>query len=263
MISAILRVFLNEWIIVAAILINSVLLFLMGYDQFHHSPVLLGADTFFTIFFLCEILVKVGYNGWKNYISQAWNKLDFILVAISLPSLLEAFMTFPDISYLLVFRLLRVMRILRFMRFIPNIGKMFAGIARAFRASAFIFVALFLYNVLLAVLSSYLFRHEAPELFGDPMLSLYSIFQIFTLEGWNEIPSTIIENSDPESWKPGLTRFYFFLVVITGGIFGFSIVNAIFVDEMVMDNNDDLEAKVDALNAKVDRLLADKDDNPK
>ena len=52
---------------------------------------------------------------------------------------------------------------------------------------------------------------------------------------------------------------YFVLIVLSGGIFGFSIVNAIFVDEMMKDNNDDLEAKVDELNRKMDRILKERD----
>ena len=45
----------------------------------------------------------------------------------------------------------------------------------------------------------------------------------------------------------GLTRFYFVIVVLIGGIFGMSLANAIFVDEMTMDNNQDLEKKIDDL----------------
>ncbi|MDA0196374.1 MAG: hypothetical protein O2887_14970 [Bacteroidetes bacterium] len=81
------------------------------------------------------------------------------------------------------------------------------------------------------------------------------------MEGWNEIPRAIVENTEPGSWAPGFARLFFVFVVLTGGIFGFSIVNAIFVDEMVMDNNDGLEAKVDKLTEKVDKLLEAKGEN--
>ncbi len=246
---------MSERVIVGAILANSVTLFMMGFDRFHSMRLMDIIDHFFTIFFILEIVVKVREFGWKTYISNSGNKFDLILVAISAPSLFEIFLSIPDISYLLVFRLMRVFRILRFMRFIPNIHKLIEGVTRAVRASIFVFAALFIYNILLAVLTSYLFRTSAPEYFGDPLISLYSIFQIFTLEGWNEIPMAIIQNSEPDSWTPGFARLFFAIVVLTGSIFGFSIVNAIFVDEMVMDNTDDLEAKVDLLNKKVDELL--------
>ena len=87
------------------------------------------------------------------------------------------------------------------------------------------------------------------------LIALYSIFQIFTIEGWNEIPAAVVANAPDGSWFPGLARLFFVLVVLLGGIFGFSILNAVFVDEMVMDNNDLLEQKMDQLNKKVDQLL--------
>lgn len=249
---------MNEWLIVGAILLNSFLIFMMGFEGWHDNPFMSLLDHSFTIFFILEIVVKVAFNGWRSYIGKSWNRFDFILVAISIPSLFELVIHIPDISYLLVFRLLRVLRILRFMRFIPNISQMISGVVRAFRASIFVFVAIFIYNVLLAVLSSYMFREAAPQFFSNPVISLYSVFQVFTLEGWNEIPAAIVMNMDPESWSGPLTRLFFVFIVLTGGIFGMSIVNAIFVDEMVRDNNDDLENKIEELSKKIDLLIKEK-----
>jgi len=47
----------------------------------------------------------------------------------------------------------------------------------------------------------------------------------------------------------------FIFILLTGGIFGLSLVNSIFVDAMVSDNNDELEKKIDDLNEKVSKLL--------
>ena len=252
------RIFLNEWVIVAAVLANAMVLFMMGFEGLSHSQFLLVVDHLFTFFFLTEVFVKVSTLGWKKYIGDSWNKFDFTLVMISLPSVFEVFVDIPDVSFLLALRLLRVFRILRFMRFIPNIGKMFSGIQRAFRASVFIFVALLIYNILLAVISTYLFKDVAPEFFKTPFHSMYTIFQIFTMEGWNEIPSTVVQNSEIGSFMASFAKVYFLFVVLTGSILGFGIVNAIFVDEMTMDNNDALESKVDILMKKVDLIMKER-----
>ncbi|HRD83001.1 MAG: hypothetical protein IAE84_13065 [Saprospiraceae bacterium] len=50
-------------------------------------------------------------------------------------------------------------------------------------------------------------------------------------------------------------RLFFMSVFFFGGVIGLSIVNSIFVDSMVSDNNDSLELKVDALQRKIDLLL--------
>ncbi len=249
------RIFLREAVIINMIVLNSVILFLLGFPALKDSLILERVDHVFTIFFALEAFAKIRTYNWLGYIKNPWNRFDFFLVIISFPSLFELSHLFPDISFLLVFRLLRLLRILRFLRFIPNIKNMFAGIRRAFRASMFVLIVLLIYNVLLAVLSNFIFSDISPEYFGNPLLSLYSIFQVFTVEGWNDTTQDLLQNISGNIWMEGFVRFYFVIVVLTGGIFGFSIVNAIFVDEMVRDNNDDLEKKVDELNHKIDVLL--------
>ena len=76
---------------------------------------------------------------------------------------------------------------------------------------------------------------------------------MFTIEGWYEIPKAIASNANG-GWLVGLTRFYFVIVVLLGGIFGMSLANAVFVDEMTLDNNDVLEAKIDELQNRIEEL---------
>ena len=52
-------------------------------------------------------------------------------------------------------------------------------------------------------------------------------------------------------------RVYFVLAVSIGGLLGISLANAVFVDEMTLDNNDELEAKIDKLVAQVASLEAE------
>ena len=132
--------------VITAIIGNSIVLFLLGFQEFDEYGVLFTLDHFFTIYFIVEVMVKVRYLGWREYLKSSGNKFDFVLVVISMPSILEIFLQIPDFSFLLVFRLIRVLRILRFMRFIPNIKQMKAGIKRAFRASAFVFDALMIFH---------------------------------------------------------------------------------------------------------------------
>ena len=73
--------------------------------------------------------------------------------------------------------------------------------------------------------------------------------------GWYEIPDAIVANESTGSWLAGFARLYFPLITLSGGILGFALVNAIFVDEMTMDNNVELEEKIDSLNKKIDLLI--------
>ncbi|MEL6275109.1 MAG: ion transporter, partial [Bacteroidota bacterium] len=103
---------------------------------------------------------------------------------------------------------------------------------------------------ILAILTCHFYGDIVPQHFGDPLISIYSIFQMFTLEGWYEIPNDIAA-ARPNTWIVGFTRLYFGLIVLIGGVFGMSLANAVFVDEMTMDNNAELEKKVDALRHEI------------
>lgn len=108
------------------------------------------------------------------------------------------------------------------------------------------------YNFVISVLSCFFYREIAPDYFANPIVSFYSIFKIFTVEGWYEIPDFISVNSNETIGF--FTKIYFVIIVVTGGIFGLSLVNSIFVDAMVSDNNEDLEKQVETLNKKIENL---------
>jgi voltage-gated sodium channel len=75
---------------------------------------------------------------------------------------------------------------------------------------------------------------------------------LFSIEGWYEIPDLIALRSGKTIGF--LTKFYFIALLLCGGIMGLSLVNSIFVDAMVSDNNDDLQKEVNQLSKKIEDL---------
>lgn len=250
------KLFLNDKFILGLILINAVILFIGGYlTQENHKQIFLFADNLLTALFILELIIKLREFGVKNYFSSNWNKLDFILITISVPALISFVLRVDifDVSFLLVFRILRVFKAFRFFKFIPNIGELVSGVQRALKASVFVLLGFIIYIFIIGILSFYLFQNSNTEYFSSPTISLYSTFKIFTVEGWFEIPETL-----SKSYSESTTFFiylYFIFVVVTGGIIGLSLVNSIFVDSMVSDNNDELEKKIDDLDSKVTQIL--------
>lgn len=244
--------FLNEFNILGLIVANAILIFI---QEFEFDKGWLGyLDSVFTLLFLAEMYIKISEYGFKNYISQSWNKLDFILVLIAVPSLAELF-TGPGImetNILLVFRVLRVFKSFRLIKFIPNINEMMQSVKLALKASYIVIFGFFIMLFIFALISSSLFKNIAPEYFNNPLNSLYAIFQLFSIEGWYEIPDLIASRTDATT--AFFTKLYFSVLLFAGGILGLSLVNSIFVDAMVSDNNDELEAKVSELSSKIDRL---------
>ena len=254
------RLFLNDKFILLLILLNAVTIFASGFEMSSNNRFILSfADNLITGLFIVELIIKFKEFGVRNYFKSNWNKFDFILIALSFPTLF-AFLTNIEItsfSFLLVFRVMRVFKSFRFLKFIPGIEHLVKGISRALKASIVVIIGFVIYIFIIGVFSFYMFKETSPEYFGNPISALYSIFKIFTVEGWYEIPEQITLHLSPIA--SFFTYLYFIFVVITGGIFGLSLVNSIFVDAMVSDNNDELEDKIDILNKKIDSLLTKKE----
>jgi len=249
------RIFLSEKFILIAIIANAIIIFWMSFPGWRDNNALKFIDDFFIVFFLLEAIVKISAWGSNAYFKDNWNRFDFVLVIGSIPALLSAFIPIPNTSILLIFRLLRLVRLVKFLYFIPNMKHILVGLGRAFKASVFVLIALAFLNLLLSVISCQLFGEDTPALFETPITASYTIFQMFTVEGWNEIVEQV-EQSNPTHSATTIAgiRIYFVIIVLFGGVFGMSLANAIFVDEMTIDNNEALEAKIDVLQEKIEQL---------
>ncbi len=216
-----------------------------------------GIDTLCTVLFLCEMIVKHMVWGAKKYWSTGWNRMDGILVIISIPSLLEYI--FPSLafnmSFLLVFRMLRVFRFFRVFHFFPNFKKIMGNVKTAVKQSMSIFCGLFILIIIFSLINCALFKEVAPEYFATPLISMFSVFRICTVEGWYEIPNAIAQGMPAIIGH--IIRIYFVAILITLGLIGMSIVNSIFVDAMVSDNNDEVLKKLNELEKKIDELKND------
>lgn len=250
------RLFLNDKFILVLIFINAILIFFNGFE---YSTVIKSRivlfDSIITVLFLLEVFFKVQEFGFKNYFRAKWNVFDFVLILLAVPSLITYIFSLDlfDLSVLLVLRILRVFKFLRFIKFIPGLRELVLGITRALKTTILILIGFFVYIFIIGIFSHYLFKDMYPEGFGNPLISLYSVFKIFTIEGWFEIPEILAEGLSQT--YTFFIYLYFIFIVITGGIFGLSLVNSIFVEAMLSDNNDVLEKKVDDMNNKLEILI--------
>lgn len=247
------KFFLSEQNMLLAVVLNAFVICAMYFPSLHHNAWLEYLDMFFLLLFVIEAIVKIRTTNFKTYFASSWNRFDFFIVVLSLPALLVPFTQVPNTSAIIILRLFRIIRIARLLRFVPNMQHILLGLGRALKASVFVLASLVFLVFILAIITCHFYGKLVPELFGDPLISLYSVFQLFTLEGWNEIPAAIALKTE-SSYVIGATRLYFGIIVLLGGVFGMSLANAVFVDEMTMDNNDKLEAKMDAMQQQIAEL---------
>ena len=253
-----------EPLVVTIIVINTIALIGMGYTDPDFSRFTSpdaaaiyawssAIDLLCVGYFIVEIAIKIRTDGWKTFWTSGWNRFDFVVVVLSAPVLLSPVLLVRELWVLLSLRLGRLFRLFRLLRFIPNREHLWHGVKRALKASVGVFLALVLINIVLSIGANQLFARVAPEYFGDPVISSYSLFRIFTIEGWYEIPEEIAARV-AHPLMSVLARLYFMGSVLVGGFLGVGLANAVFVDEMTIDNNADLESKVDQLISEVQAL---------
>ena len=246
------RFFTNDIIMLVLVLINTGIIFISGFIS-GQGGTLLIIDSLFTLLFLFEAVVKIHARGFLGYWSDGWNKFDFILVLLALPSCFDILgSVFPATSVLLSLRTMRAFKSFRLLQFVPNIDSLLNGVRMAIKASFIVAIGLIVLLLVFSIITSFLFGSYAPQFFGNPALSVYSIFRLFTIEGWYEMPEAIASNG-------GITmavfaKIYFSILLFLGGIIGMSLVNSIFVDAMVADNNDEVLRKLEQIEKKISKM---------
>ena len=246
------RLFLNEKLILGVIVLNALILFLQ--ESGIQNSIISTIDISCTAIFFIEMIVKLQFFGLRKYWSSGWNRLDGTLVVLSIPSLVALFL--PNIemnlSFLLVLRVLRVFRFFRLVHVFPGFTKLMKSFMMALRHSKAVFAAMFIMIVIFAMIGCALFKEVAPEYFSTPLEAIYTTFRIFTGEGWNEIPDTVSVEVG-EAWAHAV-KLYFSLLLIVGCVIGMSLLNSVFVDAMVADNDDDIREKLDSIEASLDEI---------
>lgn len=258
----VLRLFVSEVTVLVMIAINALAVFLAAFPEFDNSE--FPVRKFFEwidygcmCYFVAEAIAKIRVFGFNGYWSNGWNRFDFFIVLAGMPLLLTPPSMESTLGAFAIAPLLRVGRFLRFlrlMRFVPDAPRLWRGTVRAIKASIGVFVVLFVLNLILAMGANILFGERAPQYFGNPLISSYTLFKVFTVEGWHEIPDELANADGVSNAEVLLLRGYFTVSVLVGGILGLSLANAIFVDEMTMDNNEELEAQVAALKTQIEEL---------
>ena len=176
-----------EWTITALILVNAVILGLESSPGMMAAwgPLLTGLDKALLAVFVVELGLKLLIYRQK-FFQPGWNLFDFTIIAIALV---------PASGPLSVLRALRVLRVLRLITIIPSLRRVVGAMLSALPGMGSIIVLLALVFYVSAVMATKLFAATEPEAFGDLGRSLYTLFQLMTLDGWSgEIVKPVLEN---------------------------------------------------------------------
>lgn len=238
----------NDTNINGLIILNFIITFILQFQSFHTNIALISIDIILTIIFGFELYFKIKLYG-VSYLNNKFELFDSFLILVSVISILS-FPFLERMDFLLCLRIFRLFKCTRLFKLIPNYKRLLINLKIAIKASTGIITFLLIIILLLSVMLTIVYGNISPEYFGNPLKSVYSVFRIFTIEGWFEIPNSISENVNP--FFGVLTKVIFSLIVFLGGIFGMSFISSIFVDEMAADNNDEVIEKINILIKKIE-----------
>ncbi len=229
--------------IIALILINAALL---GLETWPAAMTAAGGliralDAAILSVFVVEIVLRL-YVHRQSFWRDPWSVFDFSVVTIAL---------LPATGQLSVLRALRVLRVMRLLTMVPSMRRVVGALLGAIPGLVSIALVLLVIYYVFAVIATNLFAASYPEWFGHLGRSLYTLFQIMTLESWSMgIARPVMENF-PYAWA----FFIPFILVAT-----FTMLNlfiAIIVNAMQSYTENEQKETVAAVDQAREHIEAD------
>lgn len=177
--------------IIALVVVNAVTLGLetVPAAMQRYGALLEIADRSLLAVFVAELALKMLAFGGR-FFRSGWNVFDLAVVGIAL---------LPTGGPLSVLRTLRVLRILRVVSAVPKLRFMVEALVRSVPGIGSIALLLGLFFYVFAVMATKLYGTAFPHWFGSLGTSLFSLFQVMTLEGWVDIAREVMSLS-PGAW---------------------------------------------------------------
>ena len=220
------------------------------------GPVLVTLDRAMLTVFVIELAIRIGAYG-GSFFRDPWSLFDFVVVGLALA---------PSTENFSVLRALRVLRVLRLITAVPQMRRVVGGLLSALPGLGAVVAILALLFYVAAVMATQLFGSAFPGWFGTLAKSLYSLFQIMTLESWSMGIVRPVMEVYPYAWA----FFVPFILIAT-----FTMLNlfiAVVVNAMQSyhereaehakashEEHADLRAEIRALRADLQKLASERE----
>jgi voltage-gated sodium channel len=199
--------------------------------------------------FVIELLLRL-YVHRLRFFTQPWSLFDAAVVSVAL---------IPGSQAFAALRALRVLRVLRLLSMVPTMRKVIEGLLSAIPGIASVASIMLLFFYVFAVVGTHLYSENFPQWFGTLGNTMYTLFQIMTLESWSMGIVRPVMEQHPSAWA-----FFVVYILVTTftmlNLFIAIIVNAMHSGEDKLANEARIEMK-ETLSAEIrameQRLLAE------
>ena len=236
-------------LILALIVTSGTLVGLETYPQFsegtHVGELILQIQRIILYMFVVEAALKISAHGSKpwRYFQNPWNLFDFAIIAV-------CFWPYVDTQFAVVFRMTRLLRALRLLTVLPDMQVLVSALLRAIPSLGSVGILLLLHFYVYAVMGTFLFQQNDPIRFGKLHNSMLTLFQVLTLEGWNDVFNTQYLGSDrmyDDEWKaeatqsgyqresmaqPGVAAAFFVSFIVVGTMIVLNLFTGVIISSM-------------------------------
>lgn len=217
------------WVIAGLLIINAAVLGLETSDAVmeKYAGLLTLIDRGILSLFVIELVAKL-YAYRLSFFRNGWNVFDFIIIGASL---------IPAVGPMAMLRTLRILRVMRLVSVVPKMRRVVSALLGAIPGMASILAVLLVIFYITAVLTTQIFGHTTDpvmnELWYSVGDSMFTLFQLMTLEGWSQDIAAPTMSHFPWSWA----FFVIFIVITTFAVLNLFI--GIIVDAMNILHEED------------------------
>lgn len=211
-----------------------------GYLMDRIGGVLSVVDNLVLTIFVGELLLKF-YAYRMAFFKSAWNIFDLLVVGLGL---------LPSQEGLSALRGLRVIRAMRLLSVVPQMRAVVQALLDALPGMGAVIVMISIVFYVFGVMATLMYGAAFPEWFGTLGRSLYSLFQIMTLESWSMGIVRPVMIEFPSAWA-----FFVPFIIITA----FSVLN-LFIGLLVNTMQDAVEEETEAEFDNLRKLVRDETD---
>ncbi len=243
--------------ILALILINAVTLGLETSKDITatYGDLLRAVDKAILSLFVAEIVARIAAHR-TAFFRDPWSLFDLAVVAIALV---------PASGPFAILRALRVLRVLRVLTLVPSMRRVVGGLLASIPGLSSIALVMAIIFYVSAVLATTLFGARFDEWFGSVGRSLYTLFQVMTLESWSMGIARPVMAAFPWAWMffvpfiliATFTMLNLFIGVIVSAIQGYhdaEVAEQAARDGVKAVSLEDLQQELRALRGQVGEL---------
>ena len=210
-----------EYFIIAVIIVNGIILGLEtsdAIDRRYGGWLRMGNEAALWVF-IVEAglkLLALWPRSWR-YFRDGWNLFDFLVIVFALVPATGQFA--------MIARLARLLRVVRLISAIRDLRLIVAALVRAIPSVGHVIMLMSIVVYIYAIMGYHLFHDLDPARWGNLGLSVLTLFNIITLDGWTQVMNTAMRHY-PWAW------LYFVSFVVVGTFVVINMFIAIIINSL-------------------------------